>query len=340
MRSRSSPVAGTTIIKGLDDPSNYSLSRILSRDPGGLAAALRQIGLGLQNLASAMGSAESSSPVAGPPFPSSTAPLTVGDLVNEFLRSRARADRSDRYIRSLRVSLGAFARGRRGTQAAAVTAGELERWLDRGGWGIRTRRNYLADVRTMYSWAIKRDLLVKNPAATVELPPLPAALPSLHTPDQVRATLEFARKYDLNICRAMAVKYFAGLRSSEVNLLEEQEIGELYIEVTAAKAKTRKRRLVSVQPNLSAWLALGGELPIRDQSNRWRWFTDALLEKTGVPWPKNVTRHTFVSYYLAKFQNAAKAALEAGHTEQMLFANYREITTREAAEQFWAIVPK
>lgn len=167
-----------------------------------------------------------------------------------------------------------------------------------------------------------------------------AALPSLHTPDQVRATLEFARKYDLNICRAMAVKYFAGLRSSEVNLLEEQEIGELYIEVTAAKAKTRKRRLVSVQPNLSAWLALGGELPIRDQSNRWRWFTDALLEKTGVPWPKNVTRHTFVSYYLAKFQNAAKAALEAGHTEQMLFANYREITTREAAEQFWAIVPK
>ena len=31
--------------------------------------------------------------------------------------------------------------------------------------------------------------------------------------------------------------------------------------------------------------------------------------------------------------------VEAGHSEQMLFAHYRELVTKEAAAEFWAIVP-
>ena len=60
---------------------------------------------------------------------------------------------------------------------------------------------------------------------------------------------------------------------------------------------------------------------------------------SGLPWPHNVTRHTFVSYHLAGGENAAKTALEAGHTEQMLFAHYRELVTPEAAAEFFAIFP-
>lgn len=42
---------------------------------------------------------------------------------------------------------------------------------------------------------------------------------------------------------------------------------------------------------------------------------------------------------LAHFGNAAKTALEAGHSEAMLFRVYREVVTPEAAAAFWAIRP-
>ena len=73
--------------------------------------------------------------------------------------------------------------------------------------------------------------------------------------------------------------------------------------------------------------------------DRMRKFT-AALKAQNIDWPNNVTRHSFVSYHLAAGENAGKTALEAGHSEQMLFAHYRELVTPEEAKAFWAIVPK
>jgi hypothetical protein len=60
---------------------------------------------------------------------------------------------------------------------------------------------------------------------------------------------------------------------------------------------------------------------------------------SGAPWPANVTRHSFVSYHLAAFENAGKTALEAGHSEAMLFAHYRAVVTETTALEFWALRP-
>lgn len=61
---------------------------------------------------------------------------------------------------------------------------------------------------------------------------------------------------------------------------------------------------------------------------------------SGAPWPANVTRHSFVSYHLAAFENAGKTALEAGHSEQMLFNHYRAVVTQTTAQEFWALRPE
>lgn len=326
-----------------------ALSRNLSRVHGpGVAEALRQIADGLNKLASAL-TEDGLRPVAAPPnnkaapLPSVQDPapdgILVGQLVSDFLRTKARANRSDRYLRALKVSLTAFAEGRRQVSADSVTVQDLERWLEKSTWSPRTQRGYLSDVRVLYSWAKKRNLVANNPAVAVELPELPDNPPAVHTPEQVKTVLEFARGYDLNICRALAVRYFAGLRSCEVDRLDESEIKEGFIEVTALKSKTRRRRLVTIQPNLRAWLALGGSLPVRDTNNRWRWFSAELAKAHAIGWPNNVTRHSFVSYHLGHFQSAGKTALQAGHTEQMTFAHYREVVTEQAAKDYWEIVP-
>ena len=54
----------------------------------------------------------------------------------------------------------------------------------------------------------------------------------------------------------VAVSLFAGLRAAEVHKLDWSEIDleSGHIEVTAAKSKTAKRRLVPISENLAAWL--------------------------------------------------------------------------------------
>jgi integrase len=58
------------------------------------------------------------------------------------------------------------------------------------------------------------------------------------------------------------------------------------------------------------------------------------------PWPSNGLRHSFASYHLAHFRNAALLALELGHTNQEItFRHYRELVTPEAAKKYWNIRP-
>lgn len=130
------------------------------------------------------------------------------------------------------------------------------------------------------------------------------------------------------------------LEMDDLSFLDEAEILDSgFIEVTAAKSKTRRRRLVTIQPALAAWLRAtanrGGVLPLRQSNNR---LCDA-VKRAAVPWGKSVTRHSFCSYHLAEFRSASATALEAGHTEQMLFNHYREIVTPAQSQRFWAIHP-
>lgn len=268
-------------------------------------------------------------------LPAGTA-WTVTDLCNEFLISKYRAGRSDNYVGLLVKQLRAFAADGRGAKLAAViTPGDVESFAYGQMWKPKTVKNQLLTLRTLFAYAVLRNQCFTNPALAVDLPTLENEPPGIHTPDEVRKVLDAARGTDLNAMRCIAIRYFAGLRTSEAVALDEKEIGEKFIEVTAAKAKTRRRRLVEIQPVLRAWLDLGGVLPLMQVNNRLR----AVTLAAGVPWPKNACRHSFVSYHLAKFQSASKTALEAGHTEQMLFQHYRELVRPETAEVYWNIFP-
>jgi integrase len=276
------------------------------------------------------------------PVVSSLAPrlslLTTIDLVNEFLRAKARAQNSDRYLRQLRVCLTSFSNGRAGKSISEIDATEVERWMNNHDWAARTCRGYVADVRTMFNYAVRRGYLERNPASGVELPKLDNVTRGIevHTADQVSQVLETARRADLDVCRLLAVRYFAGLRSAEAHRIRESDLklDQNLLEVPALKSKTRSRRLVTIQPNLRAWLDLGGELrAVGDMTIR------KVIRLSKVEWKHNVTRHSFVSYHLAQFKKTNETALEAGHSEQMLFAHYRALVTPDAAAQFWAVVP-
>ena len=68
--------------------------------------------------------------------------------------------------------------------------------------------------------------------------------------------------------------------------------------------------------------------------------TENLCRELELEWPENGLRHSFASYHLAHFRNAAVLALEMGHVSpHVLFAHYREVTTPADAARYWQIVP-
>lgn len=280
---------------------------------------------------------------ASPALLQSAGRLTVVELVNLFLLTKSRAGKSERYLRALRYTLKKFVSGRAHRPADEITVAQIEDWLNGLELEPRTQKGYLGDLRTLYNFAIKRGLLRENPARGVELPDYEPEPVTVHEPATVRAVLDFARAYDADICRALAVRYFAGVRTVESERMTDALIGEKYIEITrevAKGARARRRRLITVQPNLREWLKLGGELPAPPQNGRKMLEFMRALAANGITWPHNVTRHSFCSYHLAKFGNISQLILESGHTEEMLFGHYREVRTPEAAAEYFAIVPK
>src|SRR5262249_30274227 len=174
--------------------------------------------------------------------------------------------------------------------------------------------------------------------------------PEIFAPDELRALLETAQRTEPSVVPMLAIGAFAGLRDSEIQQLEWSEVrlDRGLIEVTAAKAKSARRRLVKIQPNLAEWLRsyaglTGAVVPPADGPRR-----DAARGKllrvrkaAGMTkWPTNGLRHSFCSYRLAATNNAHLVASELGHTtSQLVYQHYREVVTPEEAERYWKIAP-
>ncbi|MEO6739744.1 MAG: site-specific integrase [Chthoniobacteraceae bacterium] len=132
---------------------------------------------------------------------------------------------------------------------------------------------------------------------------------------------------------------FSGIRSAEIERLDWCDIlwDRGYIEIKAAKAKTKARRLVPLLPNLRAWLEPmrkdeGAVCKCPNTSTRLNY----IGEKAGFGWRQNALRHSFASYRLAAVQDAPKVALEMGNSPQMLFKHYSELVTPDAATAWFA----
>jgi integrase len=141
----------------------------------------------------------------------------------------------------------------------------------------------------------------------------------------------------------LAIGAFAGLREAEIKRLDwsEVDLARGHIEVTAAKAKSARRRIVPILPNLAAWLRpyskmKGHVVPAGARKKLGRIRRAAGLLK----WPNNGLRHSFASYRLAAIHDAPRVSAELGHTSpQMLYSTYREVVRPEEAERYWKILP-
>ena len=268
---------------------------------------------------------------------------TVAELAAELLEAKRKDGRSEIYLRDLRNLLAIFSRDFGDRPIAGITVEELDNWLRALPGSPKTRTNFRANVGVLFSYAARRRMIDSNPVLHTAKPKLPDNPPDIFTVDELRALLEAANRVAPNVLPMLAIGAFTGLRDAEIKRLDwsEVDLARGHIEVKAAKAKSARRRIVPIQPNLAAWLRpysgiKGCLAPLGYRSS-----LDRVRKAAGLArWPNNGLRHSFASYRLAAIHDAPRVASELGHTSPtMLYSTYREIVLPTEAERFWKITP-
>jgi integrase len=265
---------------------------------------------------------------------------TVSGAITKLLAAKQSDGLSPRYLGDLRDRLGRFSNTFGPRKLADIAPMEIDRWLRDLGLAPLTRNSFHMRLHTLFEFGRQCRWLTVNPMADVSRAKVVGGTPGILTVEQAARLLESASAATLSY---HAIGLFCGLRSAELERLEWRDVhfGEGLVEVTATKSKTASRRLIPIRPNLAAWLApyhgcRGMLCPLNLPA---RLFQDR--QRAGIiAWPSNALRHSFASYHLAHFKNAAETALELGHTNASItFRHYRELVRPVAAAQYWQIAP-
>ena len=160
----------------------------------------------------------------------------------------------------------------------------------------------------------------------------------IFTTDQMVSLLSIATP---NIIPLITLGAFAGLRPAEIGRLDWSavDLNRKIIQLRAGQAKTASRRIVPVSDNLVEWLSPHvGKGKIVD-SYRVEQERRAIAKLLDFKWPRNVLRHSFISYRIALVKSAGQVALEAGNSQEIIFKHYRELATEEQATAWFNIRP-
>jgi integrase len=269
--------------------------------------------------------------------------VTVAQLATEVLAAKQKDGFGALYLADLRKRLNRFARDFGTRPVAAITVEDLDDWLRNLECAPKTRANFRANIGVLFSYAERRRMIDSNPVKRTSLPKLIDKAPEIFSVDELSALLNGARAVSPDVVPMLSIAAFAGLRDAEIKRLHWSEIDlrRGFIEVKASKAKSARRRLVRIQPNLTAWLMPYGSISGAVAPLNARTKIDRVWHAAGLQhWPLNGLRHSFASYRLANINDAAAVAAELGHTStKMLYSTYREVVRPEEAERYWLIAP-
>ena len=270
--------------------------------------------------------------------------ITVAELAEEVLEAKRRDGKAAAYLADLRKRLTRFCQHFGSRPITSIQVDELDNWLRDLPLSPKSRANYRANIGVLFSYAEQRGIIDRNPILRTAKPKLIDNPPEIFAVDELQSLLEAALRVAPDVLPMLALGAFAGVRDAEIKRLHwnEVDLTRGHIEIKASKAKSARRRIIPIQPNLAAWLRpyasmIGRLAPIGARKK-----LDAARKAAGLTrWPKNGLRHSFASYRLAAIHDAPRVASELGHTSPaMLYSTYRELVLPENAERYWKIEPE
>ena len=264
-------------------------------------------------------------------------------VIAELVAAKLASGRTRRYATTLTIPHKQFAKGRESLPIARLGLKEVEAFLN--SKNIHSRQTLRARLSTLFRFAMRRGYRADNPCERLEPVRILRAPPTILTVEQTKKCLEWLETERSRAFGWFVLTTFAGLRPEEAEKTSWKEIDfqEGWIRVEAQTTKVRQRRVVYPHATALLWLQRAkernAELPIARQPRRRaiRGLRNLLgFEK----WPKDVTRHSAATYWLAETGNAAQIASALGHSENVLRKNYMALVTKNEAQEFWQLKPQ
>ena len=287
------------------------------------------------------------------------ASVTVAVAVEEFTALKESMSLSDRAMNDIYSRLGRFANDMGDRIVSTITVKDLDEWMlglksNRNGDQLapRTWRNYRTQLTMLFKQCHAWGYCGGNPVKLTQQPPRRESEIHVLTPEQAASLLANASD---EMRPSIAIGLFAGCRVSEIQRLDWQEVNldTDLIELQGAVTKKKFRRIISIRPNLKAWLLPYAQAsgPISPGGARWRSQFDKVRaaagfaigpEGKGEPWGNNAMRHSFASYGIQAEQNPGRIAVEMGHrgSAQVLFDHYVTSRSPKQADAYWSIMPE
>jgi integrase len=268
-------------------------------------------------------------------------PKLVSEVVEELLAVKQAKGRSFLYLKDLRVRLERVAKAF-ACPLANVTTADIENFLASLDVAARTRNNFRLVIGTLIKFGQARGYVAKDHAGIggVEKSSYTPNDVVVFTPDEIAKLLRHAKP---ELVPALALGAFAGIRPEEIKRLDWSDIDlqQGHIQVRASSAKTKVRRLITIQPNLKMWLRphvkdSGPVLPYTNLGNQFL----KLACRAEVHWKRNGLRHSFISYSVAQTANVAAVSLEAGNSPQIIAQHYLKVVTRIEARRWFGVIPE
>jgi integrase len=272
---------------------------------------------------------------------------TVKELLEAYVAAKKEKGKRERSIRDIQSRMNIFARTFGDRPVQTITTADIEGWLKECGYQGQTQINYLTVLTGFFNYAIKQRLIELNPAKSeaIDRPDRDQKMAEVFAVADVEKIMAAAAKLAPRIVPMLALGFWAGLRTSEIEAIDWNCINfeSRRIKVIPAVAKKRRQRFVTMQDNLIEWLlpyrvAAG---PVAVPFITYRRGIDKIITATDVKWVHNGMRHTMASCHLAKFQDMNTLVIEMGHADKadVLFGHYLDLVTPEDADRYWKIRP-
>ena len=201
-----------------------------------------------------------------------------------------------------------------------------------------------------YNWLRRHHYAAENPFESVATATADEKAVDIYKPGDVAKLFAKAEETAPALIPAMALEFFAGVRTSGVERMRpadlRQAAGEICLPGWASK--TRRAYFAPMNATLQAWLAAypprgcpphGVVMPL--SLSRWHKALRRLHADAEVSLVPNGARHSFATYLYARNGDAVQTACALGHfgNPQTLARHYRGLADAEAAKAYFAVLP-
>jgi integrase len=254
---------------------------------------------------------------------------------------------SESHLVFLKRDLKRFLRHFPKVTVADLTPERLIGYFNLGKPKLKTYNNRRGIVSTFLKFSFQRGWINANPMAKVPSHRIRRKREAIPTFSATKAA-EFMRHIE-NLESGRFVPFFAlclfagirpCLRTGEILRLKPELVNleSGIINITAEVSKVREPRKITIQANLAAWLKAYPLdkfpiIPANLQHVRAR-----IAKAFGLS--HDLMRHTFISFFVAKFRSMGEAALQAGNSEAIIRKHYLDLKSQTEAEAFFGIMPK